>query len=36
LHSFAKHSDIDLAYPTQRFYNNFVEGKPGTKPEPVN
>ena len=36
LHAFEKHSDIDLAYPTQRFYNNVVEGKPGTKPEPVN
>jgi small-conductance mechanosensitive channel len=36
LHAFAKHADIDFAYPTQRFYNNVVEGKPGTKPEPVN
>jgi small-conductance mechanosensitive channel len=35
LHAFEKHSDIDLAYPTQRFYNNVVEGKPGNKPEPV-
>jgi small-conductance mechanosensitive channel len=29
---FAEHSDIDLAYPTQRFYDNLAEGKPGTKP----
>ena len=26
---FAKHDDIDLAYPTQRMYNNRLEGKPG-------
>jgi small-conductance mechanosensitive channel len=32
LDEFAKHADIDLAYPTQRFYNNRVEGK-GAKPE---
>ncbi len=24
---FAKHKDIDFAYPTQRFYNNLNEGK---------
>jgi small-conductance mechanosensitive channel len=36
LHAFAQHADIDFAYPTQRFYNNVLEGKPGTKPEPVN
>ena len=24
---FAKHKDIDFAYPTQRFYNNTTEGK---------
>lgn len=29
LDEFAKHPDIDLAYPTQRFYNNATEGKPG-------
>ena len=29
LDEFAKHPDIDLAYPTQRFYNNVTEGKPG-------
>ena len=27
LDEFAKHSDIDLAYPTTRFYNNKTEGK---------
>ncbi len=27
LEEFAKHDDIDLAYPTQRFYNNLTEGK---------
>ncbi|MCD4817834.1 MAG: mechanosensitive ion channel family protein [Candidatus Cloacimonetes bacterium] len=24
---FSKHKDIDLAYPTQRFFNNMTEGK---------
>ncbi len=33
LDEFAKHNDIDLAYPTQRFFNNTVEGKPGTRPK---
>ena len=32
LKEFSKHDDIDLAYPTQRFFNNITEGKPGTKP----
>lgn len=32
LKEFAKADDIDFAYPTQRFYNNSAEGKPGTKP----
>lgn len=27
--AFAAESDIDFAYPTQRFYNNRLEGKPG-------
>jgi small-conductance mechanosensitive channel len=27
LGQFAKHKDIDFAYPTQRFYNNITEGK---------
>lgn len=30
---FGECDDIDFAYPTQRFYNNQVEGKPGTKSE---
>lgn len=29
LDRFAAEDDIDLAYPTQRFYDNRVEGKPG-------
>jgi len=33
LEEFAKHSDIDFAYPTTRFYNNSSEGKSGTKPK---
>jgi small-conductance mechanosensitive channel len=28
LRAFAARQDIDFAYPTQRFYNNVVEGKP--------
>lgn len=32
LREFAKYDDIDFAYPTQRFYNNIVEGRTGTKP----
>jgi small-conductance mechanosensitive channel len=32
---FAAHDDIDFAYPTQRFYRNESEGKPGTRPEAV-
>jgi hypothetical protein len=27
LKEFAKHKDIDFAYPTQRFYDNSTEGK---------
>ena len=27
LKEFARHKDIDFAYPTQRFYNNLQEGK---------
>lgn len=30
LTEFAKNEDIDFAYPTQRFYNNTIEGKPGS------
>jgi small-conductance mechanosensitive channel len=33
LEEFAKHHDIDFAYPTQRFYDNKTEGKPGTVPD---
>lgn len=29
LRAFKAESDIDFAYPTQRFYNNQTEGKPG-------
>lgn len=32
LNQFAKHKDIDFAYPTTRFYNNITEGKEGSKP----
>jgi small-conductance mechanosensitive channel len=32
---FATHDDIDFAYPTQRFYSNQSEGKPGTRPEAI-
>jgi small-conductance mechanosensitive channel len=32
LEQFAKHKDIDFAYPTTRYYNNIGEGKEGTKP----
>jgi len=32
LNKFSKCDDIDFAYPTQRFYNNSIEGKAGTKP----
>ena len=30
LSAFKKRNDIDLAYPTERFYMNKIEGKPGT------
>ena len=35
LDSFAAHDNIDFAYPTQRFYHNDTEGKPGTQPEAI-
>lgn len=35
LDAFAGHDDIDFAYPTQRFYSNNTEGKPGTRPEAI-
>lgn len=28
---FSKNDDIDFAYPTQRFYSNNIEGKPGKR-----
>jgi len=31
LDAFASTDDIDFAYPTQRFYDNAVEGKPGAR-----
>ncbi len=31
LDTFATHDDIDFAYPTQRFYDNVAEGKPGAR-----
>lgn len=31
--AFAKAPDIDLAYPTTRFFTNTVEGKPALGPE---
>ena len=33
LDAFAAHDTIDFAYPTQRFYSNDTEGKPGTRPQ---
>lgn len=36
LRSFAKCDDIDFAYPTSRFYNNVIEGKPGARANPGN
>ena len=33
LRKFARCDDIDFAYPTQRFYRNPIEGKPGRQPE---
>jgi small-conductance mechanosensitive channel len=34
LHAFAERSDIDFAYPTIRYYQNPVEGKPDAKADP--
>ncbi len=33
LTAFKEYDNIDLAYPTTRMYQNWREGKPGTKPE---
>ncbi len=35
LNEFASHTDIDFAYPTQRFFHNLNEGKPGTQPPDI-
>lgn len=35
LDSFAAQDNIDFAYPTQRFYSNDTEGKPGTRPDAI-
>jgi small-conductance mechanosensitive channel len=35
LEVFAQHDNIDFAYPTQRFYANEREGKPGTHPAAI-
>lgn len=35
LEAFAANEDIDFAYPTQRFYDNVVEGKPGARAGPL-
>jgi small-conductance mechanosensitive channel len=34
LDNFAKQDDIDFAYPTQRVYYNYTEGKDGAKKKP--
>lgn len=34
LRTFAQQSDIDFAYPTQRFYNNMLEGKENARAAP--
>lgn len=34
LDAFASEPAIDFAYPTQRFYRNEIEGKPGARSEP--
>jgi small-conductance mechanosensitive channel len=31
LAEFAKHDDIDFAYPTRRYYDNMLEGKSGAR-----
>ena len=33
LTAFSKNKDIEFAYPTQRFYNNLLEGNTGDSPE---
>ncbi len=34
LNAFARRDDIDLAYPTQRFFDHVREGKPAMRPPP--
>ena len=34
LEAFARHDDVDFAYPTQRIYYNLQEGKSGTVKDP--
>ena len=34
LRRFAARNDIDFAYPTTRYYDNPIEGKPGARAEP--
>ena len=34
LDAFGERDDIDLAYPTVRYYHNVTEGKPGARAEP--
>jgi small-conductance mechanosensitive channel len=34
--AFASTETIDFAYPTQRFFDNVQEGKPGAEPRPAN
>ena len=34
LDAFAAADDVDFAYPTQRFYDNAAEGKPGARATP--
>ncbi len=36
LDEFQKCDDVDFAYPTQRIYYNFTEGKPGARAKPDN
>ncbi|MBN2317632.1 MAG: mechanosensitive ion channel [Acidobacteria bacterium] len=35
LQAFSTEDDIDFAYPTQRFYDNTVEGKPGARADNI-
>jgi small-conductance mechanosensitive channel len=35
LAAFASSDDIDFAYPTRRFYDNVVEGKPGARAQAI-